>query len=478
MDEIKQQFAEILRYSQNFYNEPLNGIDSLFETWYQNKRDFIFHNFDGELTYNMGNVSFELDENAKTEKLQRFSDRVYDYYNNAPLSSWLSQITPQEFYNNLTTVEYTIPLYMFWPPRSKESDLHVPKNFKVVRAFKFFEEDEDKLKQLQNEASQIIQENIVSGDLCLSVHPLDFLSLSENVHNWRSCHALDGEYRTGNLSYMLDSATVICYLRADKLGILPHFPESIPWNSKKWRILLFFSSDRTFVFAGRQYPFASTAALDIISKKLLPLAKFGKWTSWYDTFIDNYKDERSNETFYFQRMIPVGNTLKPFKEIIHEPAIALHFNDLNRSSVYSPMWAYRRKDFDLWKTSTGCSSVNTQVNIGHECICPICGKYNIIYSNMMTCPDCAEEYDYDNDDYRECEICGNMTHIDEMHHLPLSNLMVCDNCYEMETVVCQECDVRDLPDTVKYRGGDSRCLCPACFEDSQRRLNPSDRIVF
>ena len=28
----------------------------------------------------------------------------------------------------------------------------------------------------------------------------DYLSLSENAFNWRSCHALDGEYRAGNLS--------------------------------------------------------------------------------------------------------------------------------------------------------------------------------------------------------------------------------------------------------------------------------------
>ena len=47
----------------------------------------------------------------------------------------------------------------------------------------------------------ILQDVKVSGDLVLSVHPLDYLSISDNNHNWYSCHSLDGEYGAGNLGY-------------------------------------------------------------------------------------------------------------------------------------------------------------------------------------------------------------------------------------------------------------------------------------
>ena len=87
---------------------------------------------------------------------------------------------------------------------------------KLVRAFKFFETDKELLNEIQSVASMIIQEDKIEGTLCLSVHPLDFISSSENTHNWRSCHALDGEYRAGNLSYMLDKTTVMCYLNSIK----------------------------------------------------------------------------------------------------------------------------------------------------------------------------------------------------------------------------------------------------------------------
>ena len=73
------------------------------------------------------------------------------------------------------------------------------------------------------------------------MHPLDYLSLSENTYNWRSCHSLDGEYRAGNLSYMMDKSTVICYLKSNDDVILSNFGPEVKWNSKKWRVLLYFS---------------------------------------------------------------------------------------------------------------------------------------------------------------------------------------------------------------------------------------------
>lgn len=464
LDTIKQQFTDVLRYSQEFGDVELRGIDTIFDTWYNNKSSFI-RKFNGHLSCGMNDISFELDKQAKMDKISHFAGRVYDYYNNPRLATWLEDLSPDEFYNNRTTNEYAYSTA--WWRSGEDPTIIIPKNFKVVKAFKFFEDNTDKLKQMQSEASQIIQENIVSGTLCLSVHPLDYLSLSENVHNWRSCHALDGDYRSGNLSYMLDSSTIICYLRADKLGILPHFPETVPWNSKKWRVLLFFSNDKTMLFAGRQYPFFSGQSLEIIKDKLLPQLDFGTWTSWKDTMISSYDDKRSKESFTFSRMIPVGNTLQRFDKIIQEPPNPLHFNDLTRSSCYSPIWSYRRSKDPYWKcwSDTGASSQFTDFKIGTNCICPICGKHDIAFTDMMVCPDCASNYDYNSADYRECEVCGSITHIDDMVDLPLSGAWVCQRCYNMETVRCQECGEIDLPDVIRYWDDTEMLLCRDCHDE-------------
>ena len=91
----------------------------------------------------------------------------------------------------------------------------------------------------------------MSGDFCISIHPLDFLTSSVNTYNWRSCHALDGEYRAGNLSYMVDKSTIICYLKGANNAKLPMFPDDVPWNSKKWRVLIYVSDYWDLLFAGR-----------------------------------------------------------------------------------------------------------------------------------------------------------------------------------------------------------------------------------
>ena len=45
----------------------------------------------------------------------------------------------------------------------------------------------------------------------------------------------------------------------------------MPWNSKKWRVWMFFSEDQTMLFMGRQYPFAVSQGIDIIKNTILKI---------------------------------------------------------------------------------------------------------------------------------------------------------------------------------------------------------------
>ena len=182
------------------------------------------------------------------------------------------------FFKNLTIEDYTY------------NGKKITKGTKLIKSFKYFVHNERSLEDIQNEASRIIQEDKVTGKLCISVHPLDFLSLSENNSNWRSCHSLDGEYRAGNLSYMMDSATFICYLKNNnKDGQINSFPNDVPWNDKKWRVLLFLSNEKELIMAGRQYPFTSDFGLSFILKQVLPQthilssARYIEYTDWMDS---------------------------------------------------------------------------------------------------------------------------------------------------------------------------------------------------
>lgn len=82
--------------------------------------------------------------------------------------------------------------------------------------------------------SQIMNDSRIRGNLCLSIHPLDYMTASYNSNDWRSCMCWeDGEYRRGVIEMMNSPYVVVAYLESNT--------ESLPigreysWNSKKWR---------------------------------------------------------------------------------------------------------------------------------------------------------------------------------------------------------------------------------------------------
>ena len=460
LNEIREQFKKVITYSQGFFGLPMDGIDAILNKWLEAKSFFI-ERMQGKLIYEYPEiVSFELNKEAKQNKIEHFAEMVENHYDNYPLAHFLYHISVEDFYNNKTSQSYHI-----------QEGLTVPENFKTVKAFKFFESDSEKLKELQSEASRIIQENVISGHLCLSVHPLDFLSASENAHNWRSCHALDGEYRSGNLNYLCDTSTVICYLRAEKDAILPHFPSDIPWNSKKWRVWFFFSDDKTMLFAGRQYPFEANNGINLIKDKILPQIGMDFWTPFSRDRIMSHEDEYSGQHFRFHNLIPVGGEAIPIKKLVTNGKYTYHYNDILNSHFYISVYSFRRNKADNspwhYEESYGMTSPDTRFVIGDSCPCPICGYDSIGYGEAMVCPGCCDRYGIlDNGDYEECEVCGTSLYYEDLITLDISEIRVCPNCYQRETYICQVCGATDLPEYIKYREGDPRCLCESCYNSA------------
>ena len=201
IEDIKQKFKQVISYSQDIANPK---VDILFEQWLTAKKDFISA-FGNQLIYTYPKkVTFELDEKEKIARVDEFIDSVDNGWNNSELADFVYAMK-DKFYSNLTGEDYTT-----------SSGKIIKKGTKLVKAFKYFVPYQHILEEIQNQASRIIQENKVEGYLHLSVHPLDFLSASENAYNWRSCHALDGDYRSGNLTYMVDNSTLMCYLSNEK----------------------------------------------------------------------------------------------------------------------------------------------------------------------------------------------------------------------------------------------------------------------
>lgn len=392
-----------------------------------------------------------------------FIGMIEERYEHPDLAGFIAA-QEEGFFKNITTVDYTT-----------EEGKSIRKGTKLVKAFKYFINNERSLTDIQNEASRIIQEDKIEGTLCVSIHPLDFLSISETTHNWRSCHALDGEYRAGNLSYMMDKCTFICYLKSDSSTTLPNFPNDVPWNSKKWRVLMYLSEDGKMLIAGRQYPFSSPSGIDFVLKTLLPESgiiphsdiRTEVWSDWNDKLIENVDLSNHIKSHFGFPYIPIGYGLLPLNEVVKDGDGAKQFNDVLRSSFYKPIYAF--KYLQPWYSSYGgtpaTSMEETKFSIGGYTYCLWCGENECLEgADTMMCADCELEHgNSDSDIFAYCPSCGHRYIYDEGYDVNGED-SVCPDCYEKYCTTCEKCGMTVYNEDIKYYEEDNAYLCRHCYE--------------
>ena len=382
---LEEQVAAVIGHSQGIQSP---NVTALLEDWREAKKSFI-ELFDNKLIYQCPiPLSFSLGEREKEERVNHFIQVVDEEYCLYELSLFL-EAQKEGFFENKVITDYE-----FLDEQGEW--VSVPVGMKLIKAFKFFVSDAALLHRVQDEASMIVQENKLTGYFCMSVHPLDYLSSSENQYKWRSCHALNGDYRAGNLSYMCDKSTVICYIRGEEEVKLPNFPDSVFWNNKKWRMLLHFSEDKNLVFAARPYPFTLPNILETIQAVLSEAFKDNAWrmSRWTDYHTMGGTDSQGNDVDV-KYHIAINSTLYPIRRVVKDKS-KLHFNDVLRSSVYTPF--YMTKAFVDVK--------NPLVEIGADPKCCQCGKLPIEYCDVMRCDACELMYgSEDTDGFTWCDMC-------------------------------------------------------------------------
>ena len=448
LSEIKKQFYDVICFSQDI---PDPQLDTLFEDWLEAKRDII-EAFGGELIKEVPTpVNFHLDAKTRKTYFNDFVSHVQTVYGNRSLVDFLNA-NADGFYDNTVQVAY------------EAEDFKIPEGMKIIKAFKFFEKNKQALEDLQNQASQLIQEDLIEGTLCFSVHPLDFLSISVNTYNWRSCHALDGEFRAGNLSYMCDKSTIVCYLRgADNVNI-PMFPPEVKWNSKKWRVLFYLSDGWDMIFASKPYPFISKAGLNIALEHLLPALKLehAYLSDWHSDYLSTFQRENGTDVWLKSPYVPVARQLIALDEMVLEPENPLHFNDVLRSSTYKKPY-YTVKD-GLWWYEGNNKPI---FHIGKDIKCLCCGEKRILDSELMACRTCADTYNLYGEEVAICDCCGSHVHEDEF--VWVQDQIVCDRCFRNECFMCDCCEEYYFNENKVYDSDEEEYLCIHCYNSRKGR---------
>lgn len=454
-EDIKQQFRAVIEYTQGI---PDPQIDDLFMRWEQAKEKFI-QRFGG-LVYEWPHpveVTLDpLDQRSKASNLVEYVDNVF---HNTELAEFID-MNLDTFFENTVSSTY---------------GGRVPAGMKLIKAFKFFEDDKKRLRDIQDLASTILQENKLVGTLCFSVHPLDFLSSSENTYNWRSCHALDGEYRAGNLSYMVDTTTFMVYIKGEnQMRFCPTPGKEVLWNSKKWRMLIHSADNDEIMFAGRQYPFNTKSGIDLVlniyNVLLCQSYPYCRYYDWRADYIDSYVpydcNELSNPIELNSKYIIFANQLIALDEIVKAGNGALNYNDILCSSCYKyPYYTI----FNPYGRHNIYALKEHPISIGAHAMCLHCGKETISNAETMRCDDCEMSYGYEeNDTYGSCACCGGRIYIDDAPEVGRYNELVCDFCYSNLCFICDECGeayFNEDKNYVTYDEDRDGYLCPCCYED-------------
>lgn len=401
---IFENVKQVVRYCNQLPNNAPLDMFMWHDSWLNSKYAWI--KLIPELIAELPEpVTFKIDEDSKRRFFDEFivDDLLEDNY--PDLQDFLMNIGYKEFFG-----KHLQKNYEFWD-EFEEKDIVIPKGTKIIKAFKYFHLLDDDLKELQTKASRIVQQDCVTGTLCLSVHPLDYLSISENISNWRSCHSLDGCYKSGNISYMLDKSTVVAYLRSDNKVQLPNFPEGLLWNNKKWRMLLHFDKNNTIVFTSKQYPFSSEGAFNPVIKLINQVFKDGEGERWFSHFQRDFITTSNGGKNIPEKLIYIGTQAKPLRSIVKQDSGNLAYTDLIFNESLKYRWSYGHirgiYEDDSWEDDTygfdklydedsiissGLAPSDTQITLGESVLCPICNKNRLYDPDLMICSNCEEAF--------------------------------------------------------------------------------------
>jgi hypothetical protein len=283
---------------------------------------------------------------------------------------------------------------------------------------------------------------------------------------------------------MADNCTVICYLRSPKDETLEKFPDNIKWNSKKWRMLLFFSQDREMIFAGRQYPFSTDAGLKMVLDQLLfesgifreiePARSWQeiRWAPWSSKRLGDVCLEDGTIISYGE-MIPLNREIVSIYDLIKTCSTPLFFNDLLHSSSYTSKYTYKvRKDFG-WK-SILTTPKQTRFKIGENVKCLCCGQTDASLSDSVYCVACDLKYGHsENEDvFTYCERCGDRITFDDAMEIGDEGAYWCKDCFEEHARECRVCgNCYDISEFVfDDEDDDDEIICRWCKIDIKEEL--------
>lgn len=262
---------------------------------------------------------------------------------------------------------------------------------------------EKEFEVFRNAHSHVVENNHLKGNLCLSIHPLDFMTMSDNDCGWNSCMSWTtnkGTSKQGTVEMMNSRNVVIAYLETSKPFYLnPEDKENCPytWNNKAWRKLYIVDDD--FITGIKDYPFKSFMLNDMVMDWLKELCGSENYTdSTYDIIPDEKNIINGDTEFFIE--FECGHMYNDFYN--NNPFVPMYLGK-NLIENAKPTRIQKKRLFSFGKQD--CEKIPTKYidNIYYdysgECQCMWCGGNLVteadwdldweIFDGILICSDCT-----------------------------------------------------------------------------------------
>lgn len=307
--------------------------------------------------------------------------------------------------------------------------------------------------------SRVLNDKKISGTLCLSIHPMDYMTMSDNNSDWESCMNWQNEgcYRQGTVEMMNSPMVVVGYLKSkdDMCVDMDH-----KWNNKRWRCLFLVTAD--FITSIMAYPYPheelTVACVDWLrdlamqnlgwrydddkpttykSQGIDVVRSDGKINvitkgDWYDHvgLTLNGEDVTEDEIYHYIEKNPDTRDAKIARFCFET---YLMYNDFSRTDHY----AYFNTAGILTDYSIKCSGpdkyspIQNYVYYSGKSECMNCGNIDVDFADegQLCCTNC--------DDYITCEKCGERILKNEAY--VMDGYYYCECCYHEDVGNCDVC---------------------------------------
>lgn len=442
-------------------DELKNPLEYILRFWNENKK-FLFELFGNQLLVEK-EVNIEYPEEILMEEMENilhpedkleitFISQMYDLIYELPkeFNSLYKLLSPQNLIHNIYDGDTLELPYTLENGASKR--LIIPKGCKIIKILskiaRIFELDG--FEEFRIKHSMVLNKKTFKGTICLSIHPLDYMTMSDNDCEWDSCMSWkeDGDYRLGTVEMMNSPYIVVAYLKS-KTNMDLFGDETTEWNNKRWR-QLFMVSDK-MIFGIKGYPYNDDILTNTILNYLLELF-----------------DKNKPDCSFFENEFTIINrkTNMFFNKSIH---LLFEFNTMY-NDIYGKHLCYITKDF--YDNIENYGSMFS-MNLSGQTECIVCGDdwtscYEQLDTEILCCPNCSG--------VMRCPECGELTDYDNMREFP-DGTMMCGYCFDYYGGYCHGCEsnVRndDLVDigAYSYKGNDktyigSICYCFNCLEEN------------